>query len=75
MSGTWMELKFDRYKFKCRYDCNGKIFFKLASPSARVLLREDDEGAFNMAKSMCVQHWKGYGREAVYQPTVPGSWV
>ena len=75
MSSAWLTHDFLGFKFKSRYQCGGKIFFKLVSPSARAVLKDGNEDAFAAAVKMVVQHWAGYGRKAEYQNTVPGTWV
>lgn len=72
---NWLTHEFLGFKFKSRYECGGKIYFKLVSPSARAVLRDNKAAAFKAAVALCIQHWKGYGREASYQSTVPGTWV
>lgn len=77
MSSAWLTHEFLGFKFKSRYQCGGKIFFRLVSPSARAVLKQGNEiaGQFRAAVALCKQHWKGHGRDAEYQSTVPGTWV
>lgn len=74
----WREVVFGEYKFVWRFQCGGvqgKMHFRLASPSARTVLRNGDQAGFERAVEKCMQHAKLWGRVGVYENTVPGTWV